>query len=77
MARERIYVAKELMIKNHVRLKLFAHQHNVKQAIPASTMCCVGFPCVFWQCQTEHETHHRLTLYSQVVRLIADEQSES
>lgn len=65
------------MLKHHVQLKLFAHQHNVKQGISTSTMCCVGSPCVFWLCQTEHETHHRPTFYSQVVRLTADQQSES
>lgn len=77
MARERIYPAKEPMIKHHVQLKLFAHQHNVKQVISTSTMCCVGSPCVFWPRQTEHETHRRPTFYSQVVRLTADQQSES
>lgn len=62
------------MIKHHVHLKLFADQLSVKQVISTSTMCWVGSPCVFWPCQTEHETHHRLTCYSQVVRLTADQQ---
>lgn len=68
---------KEPMIKYHVQLKLFAHEHNVKQVMSTSTMCCVGSPCVFWPRQTEHETHHRPTFYSQVVHLTADQQSES
>lgn len=34
------------MIKHHVQLKLFAHQHNVKQVISTSTMCCVVSPCI-------------------------------
>lgn len=75
MAGERIYLAQEPMIKHHV--KLFAHQHNVKQAISTSTMCCVSSLCVFWLRQAEQETHHRLMFYSQVACLTADQQSES